>query len=330
MDFAPDLSKTFNRGYTDYFLHGRREKIGSPDTPKMIGEPIGPVTALRGREVTVDTDIALHNGDGISFFDRNGELSGTVVNGVRGKTIIVEKPEGIEVGACIYRNRDHEFLTRLERSTPERKIEVSLMLWESPDGLGLTAVDEDGNTAEFMLSCEREAARKPDKALENIRRQLSKTGGTDFEVSDVKVELSDVPFVPISALNTIRRGALEALAKAREENRPIERGGAIRNDIPYPVTELTFEGNVLNRKAEEFYRRHGVTKIEPAAESGLDMRGRRVMTTRYCIKEQLGLCPKDGAQKLAEPLTLVDAEGNTLDLRFDCGECRMEVWLRNP
>jgi putative protease len=115
----------------------------------------------------------------------------------------------------------------------------------------------------------------------------------------------------------------------REGNRPIIRGGAIRNDVPYPTTELTFEGNVLNRKAEEFHRRHGVTKIEPAAESGLGMRGRRVMTTRYCIKHQLALCPKDDAQKLAEPLSLVDSDGNTLELRFNCDECRMEVHLRD-
>ena len=234
----------------------------------------------------------------------------------------------------IYRNHDHEFLTRLEKSAPERKIEVSLTLMETSDGLGVTAVDEDGNTAEFALPCEKSPALKPDQALENIRKQLAKTGGTDFEASEVRVEPAEIPFVPISTLNTLRRGVLEALARVREENRPRPEGGAIRNDVPFPATELTFEGNVLNRKAEEFYRRHGVTKIEPAAESGLDPgsspgHGRRVMTTRYCIKRQLGLCPKDGAKKLPEPLSLVDSDGNTLELRFDCDACRMEVRLRN-
>lgn len=329
IDFTPDLTKTFNRGYTDYFLHGRREKIGSPDTPKMIGEPIGEVMRVSRRDVMIDTDIPLHNGDGITWFDRQCRLRGTMVNGVKGRTVVTDKPVVIEPGTMIYRNHDHEFLTRLEKSAPERKIEVSLTLRESPDGLGLTAVDEDGNTAEFMLPCEKVAAQKPEQALENIRKQLAKTGGTDFEASEVNVELAEVPFVPISALNTLRRGLLEELAKVREENRPVERGGAVRNEVPYPVTELTFEGNVLNRKAEEFYRRHGVTKIEPAAESGLNLRGRRVMTTRYCIKHQLGICPKDGGQKLNEPLTLVDENGNTLELRFDCGECRMEVFLAN-
>ncbi|MBP6965373.1 MAG: U32 family peptidase [Armatimonadetes bacterium] len=329
IDFAPDLTRTFNRGYTDYFLHGRTEKIGSPDTPKMIGEPIGPVLKVSRRDVMIDTAIPLHNGDGITWFDRQCRLRGTVVNGVKGRTIVTDKPVSIEPGTMLYRNHDHEFLARLEKSRPERKIEIRLALRETPDGLELTAVDENGNTAEFALPCEKEAAQKPEQALESIRRQLGKTGGTDFEASEVNFELAEVPFVPISALNTIRRGVLEALAKVRESNRPIVRGGPVRSDFPYPATELTFEGNVLNSKAEEFYRRHGVTKIEPAAESGLDMRGRRVMTTRYCIKHQFGLCPKDGAQKLKEPLTLVNEQGNTLELRFDCAGCLMEVYLTN-
>jgi putative protease len=326
--FTPDLAKTFNRGYTDYFLHGRREKIGSPDTPKMIGEPIGPVTAVNRREVTIDTNIGIHNGDGISFFDQQGELRGTVINGVSGRTVILDKPEGIERGTMIFRNHDHEFLTRLEKYRPVRRIAVAFTLTETPDGLGLTAVDEDGNAAEFSLPCEKSPAQKPDQALETIRVQLSKTGGTDFSCSEVRVEPAFVPFMPISTLNALRRGVLESLPKIRQENRPVLTGGLVQNDAPYPATELTFEGNVLNREADQFYRRHGVTKIEPAAESGIDMRGRRVMTTRYCIKRQLGLCSEDGPQDLAEPLTLVDEEGNRLELRFDCDACRMEVLLR--
>ncbi len=331
IDFTPDLAKTFNRGYTDYFLHGRTDRIGSPDTPKMIGEPIGPVIRVSRRDVMIDTDIPLHNGDGITWFDRQCRLRGTVVNGVKGRTVVTDKPVSIEPGTMIYRNHDHEFLTRLEKSQPERKIGVALTLSESPDGLTITAVDEDGNAAEFTIPCERETAQKPDQALENIRRQLTKMGGTDFEAPEVEIDLPEVPFVPISALNSLRRGVLEELSTVREENRPRLEGGSIRNDVPYPATDLTFEGNVLNRKAEEFYRRHGVTKIEPAAESGLDMRGRRVMTTRYCIKHQLGLCPKDGAQPRTRSgaLSLVDEEGHRLELRFDCAECLMEIRLGN-
>jgi putative protease len=105
------------------------------------------------------------------------------------------------------------------------------------------------------------------------------------------------------------------------------KGGVVRNDIPFPERELSYLGNVLNRDAEAFYRRHGVGRIEPAAESGLQMSGRKVMTTRYCVKHQLGLC----GYSLPEPLALIDEQGRRLELDFDCAECEMSVFLdRRP
>jgi len=230
-------------------------------------------------------------------------------------------------GAQIYRNHDHEFLGRLGKSRPERRIAVALVLRGTSDGLSLAAADEDGVEASLALSCSTPPAEKPEQALEAIRSQLARCGGTPFVCREVAVDLPVVPFVPLSALNALRRGALERLTEARAVRRPVARGGAERNEAPYPAKTLSFEGNVLNRHAEAFYRRHGVTAIEPAAESGLDLRGRRVMTTRYCLKQELGLCPRDGGAPVTEPLHLVDDEGHRLELRFDCRRCRMEVWL---
>jgi putative protease len=103
-------------------------------------------------------------------------------------------------------------------------------------------------------------------------------------------------------------------------------GRVLRNQVPYPDTTLTYRGNALNQHARDFYRRHGVQEIAPAAESGLDMRGKIVMRTRYCIQHQLGLC--DGtarAGNLREPLYLVDNDGHHYRLRFHCADCEMEV-----
>lgn len=319
--FTPDVNKTFNRSYSTYFLHGSDQKVGRPETPGMVGEEIGRVVTAGQRFATLDSEIELHPGDGICWFSPAGDLRGTVVNGVRGATIEPDKPQGIEPGTMIYRNHDHEFLTRLAKATPKRLIGVRLALSEIDNGLTLRAVDEDGNEAEFSLECEKVAAEKPEQALENIRRQLSKTGGTDFACSQVEIELTTPLFVPISTLNSLRRGVLEALAQVRAANRPVRTGGVLRNEAPYPTEHLTFEGNVLNKSAEAFYLRHGVTEIEPAAESGLDLRGRRVMTTRYCLRKQFGKCGS------SDPLVLIDEEGHRLELRFDCEHCLMEVWL---
>ena len=326
--FTPDLDKTFNRGYTTYFLHGRPEALAFPATPKMVGEEVGRVVKTDGAEITLSTRLTLHPGDGLCFFDTRGELCGTTVNAVRGGTIAVQKPQGIRPGTTVYRNHDHVFLSQVARARMERRIGVCFTLRATPDGLSLLARDEDGAEAESSVTGSPQPARDPAVALDTIRRQLRKTGNSTYACSEVEVEISPVPFLPVSALNALRREALEALTAARAQQRPRTAGGVIRSETPYPAREPTYLGNVLNRKAEAFYRRHGVTRIEPAAESGLDLRGRKVMTTRYCLKRQLGLCPACGSPASpAEPLSLTDEEGNRFRLHFDCDRCEMELYV---
>lgn len=316
--FDPDLAKTFNRGFTTCFLDGRGEAVGSPETPKMAGEKVGRVTGVAADSFTMDGHVELHAGDGLAFFGADGRLRGTVVNAVRGRMVFPQKIEGIEPGTAIHRNHDHAFLTRVASARPERRIGVTMTLGAA----GLAAVDEDGNRAEAPLG-PAPAAEKPEAALATLRRQIAKTGDTEFASTAVEIALDPVPFVPVSALNALRREVLARLTAARATNRPHPEGRIVPNDAPYPGRELSYLGNVLNAKAEAFYRRHGVERIEPAAESGLDLHGRCVMTTRYCIREQLGLCGTD----VAEPLTLIDDEGRRLELRFDCEHCAMEVWF---
>jgi collagenase-like PrtC family protease len=339
VDFAPDLAKTFNRGYTTYFLHGRGEPPGSIDTPKMMGEFMGQVTAAKGGSFTLDTDVELHSGDGICFFDAEGELQGTVVNVARGRTVTPQEIAGIQVGARIHRNHDHAFLKRLRKGCAERRIAVRLKLEESEAGFALTVTDEEDNFATGELAWEKAPAEKPAQALSTAEKQLRKTGDTAFACEGVEIAWEAPYFLPVSALNQLRRETLEKLAEVREQNRPPPHltspttGGGTGDTLPitdtpeYPEKTLSYRGNVLNQKAAAFYRRHGVEEIAPAAESGLDMRGKRVMHTRYCLKHQLGLCPRENdAPSLKEPLYLVDEDGHRYKLRFDCAACEMEVY----
>ena len=322
--FTPHLAKTFNRGFTTYFLRGRGDAVGSIQTPKMVGESIGPVASVGRRDFTLPPGPELHPGDGLCFFDAQGQLRGTAVNAVRGATVTPDRMEGIQPGTVIHRNHDHQFLSQVAKCRPQRRISVKMTL----DARGLAAADEDGNRAQAPLSAAAQPARDPERALETIQRQLAKTGDTQFECSGVSVELQPVPFLPVSTLNALRRAALDRLRAVREANRPRWLGGIVPNDSPFPEPELSYLGNVLNRQAEAFYRRHGVTRIEPAAESGLDLRGRQLMTTRYCLKHQLGLCPRlCDPEPLAEPLSLLDEEGHRLELRFECADCQMEIYL---
>jgi len=326
--FAPDPDKTFNRGYTAYFLHGRAGAVAFPSTPKMVGEEIGRVTKMDDATIMVATTLTLHPGDGLCIFDESGELCGTRVNEVRGTAIAVQSTAGIRVGTVLFRNHDHAFLTRVKAARMERRIRVTLALVPTRGGVALLARDEDGVEAGYDITGAVQAAKDPDAALATARRQLMKTGESNYACSEVTVEVSPVPFLAVSVLNGMRRGVLDALSAARERRRPRVNGGAVANEVPYPQTELTYLGNVLNRKAETFYRRHGVVTIEPAAESGLDMHGRKVMTTRYCVKEQLGLCPRAGSVvAVEEPLYLADEDGGRLRLDCDCSRCETEIYL---
>jgi putative protease len=164
-----------------------------------------------------------------------------------------------------------------------------------------------------------------------LERQLAKLGASEFCASHVDLDLPRMPHVPLATLNGLRRGLVETLRRQRARLRPVRVVARTTNHRPFPERDLSFLGNVLNQKAAAFYRRHGVERIEPAAESGLDMHGRKVMTTRICIKYEMGFCPREPGDPSrrcpAEPWFLVDDEGRRLRLDFRCEErnCVMEI-----
>ena len=331
LGFEPDPDKTFNRGYTAYFLHGRGAVVASPDSPKHVGEPVGRVVDVRRDGFVLEAAAPLHSGDGISFFGRDQELHGTVVNQINGAAVFPEKLGGIERGLRVFRNHDHAFVSQVVRSQNQRRIEVDLRLSESATGFRLQAIDEDGVAAGAEIDCAPVLADKPDQARLVLERQLAKLGSSEFCASRVDLDLPRMPHVLLATLNGLRRDLVEELRQQRARLRPVRVVAHAPNQAPFPEQELSFLGNVLNQKAAAFYRRHGVGRIEPAAEGGLDMHGRKVMTTRMCIKYEMGLCPRKPGQPSracpAEPWFLIDDEGRRLRLDFRCGErdCVMEI-----
>ena len=328
LDFTPNPLKTFNRGYTAYFLTGRGRDLAALDTPKSVGEPLGAIRSVSQNAFTLAAPCQLHSGDGVCFFDRDQVLQGTVVNQVDGQTVSPNDMAALEPGTRIYRNYDHAFQAQLHKSRAKRTIAVTFALKETPDGFMLSVSDEDGNAAAQTLNCEKILARNPDTVLASVHKQLAKCGETEFTCKAVQVDWAAPYFLPVAVLNELRRNVLDTLAAARLRQRPVFTEMLRKNAAPYPEQRLSYRGNVLNAYAAAFYRRHGITEIQPAAESGLDLRGQNVMTTKYCLKYQLGFCHKeDGAKTLREPLALVDEDGRSYPLRFDCAACEMEVFL---
>lgn len=325
--FEPDLNKTFNRGYTEYFLNGRSAGMGSPETPKHLGEFIGEVVSVAPDRFFLKSGHGLNPGDGIAFFLPSGDLKGSVVNFVSGNRITPDRMEGIAAGVRIHRNRDHRFVQSVLKNEPERKIRVRMTLESENGRLCLKAEDEDGNRVERVSDATPAPARNPESAESTIRKQLTSFGGTDFICEGLDIPVHPMPFAPVSEWNRLRREALSALDAVRSAFRPPPVPAAEPNDFPYPLKRLTFAANALNAKAEAFYKRHGVEIIEPAAESGLDMRGRKVMTTRYCLRAELGRCPgKRPAGPSAPAWSLEDGDGRRFPVRFNCDDCVMEIF----
>jgi 23S rRNA 5-hydroxycytidine C2501 synthase len=324
IDFEPNLEKTFNRGFTDYGITGKKTGLGSIDTPKSMGEFVGTVTEIRNNYFVIDTKHELHSADGLCFFDKHKNLSGTVINRIEDAKIYPQKMQDIVAGQEIYRNFDYEFYRKLTGRSAQRRIRLSMVMSESADGLILNGTDEDNNAATVEIKGDKQPALKKEQAKQNIITQLSKLGNTIFECSQVQIETQDVYFLPVSRLNAAKRELAEKMLEARETNRPRPAGHILKNNVPYPQEGLNFRGNVLNKKAEEFYHRHGVETIEPAAESGLDLSGQVVMTTKYCLRQELGLCARDGKAD-AEPLVLLDEDDREYEVNFRCGKCSMEI-----
>lgn len=328
LDFAPDPIKSFNRGFTTYFLTGSDDDVAAINSPKAIGEPIGTVVAITKQYFIIDTPGNLTSGDGICFFDHKNHLKGTIINQVVGATIYPDKLQSITPGTLIYRNHDQAFIKQLANRKASRKIAVQLKFSETADGFLLHAVDEDGNQAERSISYQKIPADKKEQAQDTIRTQLTRLGASEYQCSEFTLDLSTPWFLAPSVLNKLRRETLDLLTEAREKNRPKIIKEFQKNDAPFPDKTLSYLGNVLNKDAVAFYLRHGVTKIAPAAESGVNLTGKQVMTTKYCLARQLGMCTKmNNRLRAIEPLFLVDETGQRFELSFDCDRCVMNIYF---
>ncbi|MFA6921451.1 MAG: U32 family peptidase [Gallionella sp.] len=192
--FTPDPNKTFHRGATDYFTHGRKIDIGAFDTPSFVGLPLGTVTQAGPDWFDLETNETLANSDGLNYLHKR-EVIGLQAN-------IVERREdsgngaiwriwpneamaalpGLRPQLTVNRNRDHVWEHALTRKSAERRIAVSATFAETPNGFSFTLQDEDGIVATASADFEKQPAKNPAEAAGNVREQLARFGNTDFEL----------------------------------------------------------------------------------------------------------------------------------------------------
>jgi collagenase-like PrtC family protease len=332
-NFEASLDRSFNRGYTDYFVNERHNTIGSWESPKSKGQYIGKLLQTKGQTYVIENGALLNNGDGLCFINEEGEAEGIYVNKVVDGIVYPNVLKNIAIGTEIFRNNDAAFIKLVEREdSAVRKISTSLILTENETGFELFVRDEDNNETKVQLIHAKEKTKNNASIEENIKVQLAKTGFTPYVADDIKINFSENWFLPISKINELRRSVYEKLSETRMANYKRKEHPLVKTSHPYPVQELDFMYNVSNKLARQFYERHGVTKIEKAFELQWDPGKSRVMTTKYCIKYELGKCPKYHKEsrdsKLVEPLVLKQGELE-YKLKFNCKPCEMEIWEKD-
>ena len=322
--FKPQLDKSFSRGFTHYFLHGRTRDAFSFDTPKSLGEEMGTMKEARGNYLTVAGLKSFNNGDGVCYIDEQGKLQGFRINRVEGNKLYPQEMPRIKPRTVLYRNFDQEFEKTLARRSSERKIGVSVRLADTAFGFALTLTDEDDNSVTLSLAREKEPARTPQE--ENLKTQLAKFGNTPFEALRVDIDFTENWFLPASVLADFRRQAVEKLISARRINYRRELFVLKPTAHAFPQSTLTYLGNVMNARAASFYAGHGVASIAPAFER-TPVEKAVLMFCKHCLRYSMGWCPVHQRERspYREPYYLVSTDGKRFRLEFDCRNCQMKV-----
>lgn len=410
--FTPDLAKTFNRGYTQLFLDGKRSgNWSSMDAPKSIGEEVGTVVSIapmrqnysNGKRLSEEyvtitvrmknPDDRLQNGDGFSFLSKGrGEIAGFRGDVCQGNRITCRNVTGLYPGAKLYRNLSNAFEKELESNLPVRTIPVSVdisaivvpvtstssgteedrspslpkRLSEPTYSLKINAVSQDGRSVKLEREAGHNAAENPERMRGMFATQISKaTGIYSFTLRSLEVETPDgsLPFLPTSALNTIRRDLAAALEEMPCRAIPllVNQASSRTGNAEYPVLEpdvlsqvqdiqettsngphLSYKANIANHIARKIYMSLGASRTDDAFEIS-HRPDAELMRTKYCIRYELGLCPVHQAGRqhgranhtsgMVNPpipssrktnLYLTN-NGKRYHLAFDCANCEMVV-----
>ena len=316
--FQPDLSRTFSRGYTDYFLFGRTNDQASPDTPKSRGREVGRVKEVRNGCIIVSSTEVFSNGDGLCFFDEEGKLQGFRVNRAEGNHLYYNPSSqssgaggtlfalhsSLKKGDLLWRSFDKQWEDLMSGKTAERRIAARFLLEEIEQGFRLSFTAEDGTNRSEEFVLEHQPARTDQTS--SIKEVLSKLGDTPYLCKDVEIRFTQPWFIPRSMLAEWRRKTIgsEELSMKSEELR-----------LPQPQKVNSDSSSQSSGADEAFFTPHS-SLLTP------------LMTCRFCLRHAWGQCKKNGKMdngQWKEPLFLVLGDGRRFRLEFDCKKCEMLV-----
>ena len=309
-DYKPDVNKSFNRGFTTYFLK-ERGKCSNIDSPKATGEFICKIKTSEKGWFEPDRKVEFNPQDGICYYQKE-DLEGCLINKQDNKKIYLNKKIKIKAGTEIFRNFDFEYNKKLSNSKTQRKIGINVFY----ENKKIIIQDESNNSVEYKIKT-KEKAQNPEKMKESFIKQFSKTGESIFYIENIKIT-EELPFLPISQINEIRRNLFNQLQNKIINNYKNEKQKILKY-AKYPLSEVDYHENIHNKEAEVFYKKCGAEVKEKSLESTKNFNNKELMRTKYCLKHYFDMC------KSPKKLFLADENDKKYKLEFDCKNCEMVI-----
>ena len=319
-DFVPNPEKSFNRGFCDDYLFNKKDNIYNFITPKSIGEYIGIIENVFEKGIIIKTEKEINPQDGLFIITENDSI-GFLVNKsekIKNKTKIYPNKKldnaFLKTGTKIYRNLDVKFNKILENSKTTRKLEVDFTVFEKKVEV------KDINNNKVSLKFEsKEIANNQEKMKENFIKSLSKTNESPYLARKIEFKTKNLPFLPVSEINEIRRKLLNRLSEKILKNYKTKKQKPI-NIKEFPTPQGGYKLNVHNLLAKEFYEFSNCKVFEDSFEKISNRKHRELMTTKHCLKKAFLGCSS------TEELYLEDEKNIKYPLVFDCKKCEMKIF----
>ena len=253
--FTPEekqgLLQIFQRGgfMRGYAMGAEDAGVICPERVNHGGVPIGGIEAVAGGMARMRASRPLHDGDGLQIRGASGDqemiYAGPEVPAGAVALLRLRPDMRVRAGDEVVRLTDAGQLEQA-RAMPLPPLAADMALFAIPGRrLSLTVADDEDSvvtvTGDIVSPAEKRAM-----TVEDARRSLGKTGDTPFALRDLTVSAENA-FVPVSALNSLRREALDKLAEARAEAFARQPGRALeaphvtlpRGDAPTTIVVRT-------------------------------------------------------------------------------------------
>ena len=212
IDKEENTPKLFNRGYSKGYFYDNDKTIMNRDYSYNMGEKIGEVI---GKSIRLDEDVV--SGDGITFVSKDYKnLGGTYINKIvyKNEKLVLTFPDGTKYIFRNYNKRLNDEISKKIKST-DKKLEINFDFTAKLDEkliLKIYLEDENGNrilNLEEISETLTQKAQKRAISEEDIKEKLSEIGDSEFTVKNIKIDIDENIFIPLSELKTLKRNAVE-------------------------------------------------------------------------------------------------------------------------